>query len=119
TFRSGGRFFLPVYYFLLIMIFLYLEKRIASVRYRAVLLSVCLLLQGYDLRGFFKPTGRNYSDQYTPPINNQVWDEIVKSFDAVIFYPGLRGGLLDFHDYRYFGYYAVLHHKKINAGYIP
>jgi hypothetical protein len=115
SFRSSGRFFWPVYYFIFVALFYVYNKINLKSIYKNFFLAVCLVIQLYDLQGFLKPVDIKY-ESYQPPIN-PVWEEVIKSFDATIFYPGFRRSFLTFDDYRYFTYYTTIHRKKINMGY--
>ncbi|HEY5826516.1 MAG TPA: DUF6311 domain-containing protein, partial [Cyclobacteriaceae bacterium] len=115
SFRSSGRFFWPVYYFIIIISFYYFNRINVNVAVRNSILTSCLVLQLYDIQYYFKPRDINYAT-YKPPIND-VWDKLIAFYDNIAFYPGYRKSYLSFDDYRYFTYYAVKHQKNINVGY--
>lgn len=115
SFRASGRLFWPVYYFIIMVLFYYLAKVKLDNLAKNTILGACLVLQLYDLQYFLKPLHFKY-EGYKPPIN-AAWENLIKTFDQTVFYPGFRMSYLKLHDYRYFAYYTTLYQKRINVGY--
>jgi len=115
SFRSSGRFFWPVYYFIFFAVFyLFYQSKINSIL-KNFIVAGCLFIQLYDIQYYLRPVSINY-EAYRPPIN-PVWENLIKEFDHVAFVPGFRRSYLSVDDYRFFTYYTTLHHKTINVGY--
>jgi Family of unknown function (DUF6311) len=116
SFRTSGRFFWPIYYFILIVIIKYLNDLSFNSTFKSTTVGVCLIIQIYDLQYFFN-RAQFSSQHYTPPIENNDWEKLIANHDVTLFYPGFQRTYLYFDDYRYFTYYASKYKKKINIGY--
>ncbi len=115
SFRSGGRFFWPVYYFIFLTLFYYFNRLSLNNVVKNVIFGCCLAIQLYDIQPYLTSLNFTYGP-YKPPIH-PVWETVIKSFDEVLFYPGFRRTYKTFDDYRYFTYYTTVYQKRINIGY--
>lgn len=114
--RASGRFGWSVYYFLFLLVFYSFSKIQIKAVYKNSILLACLLIQLYDLQFFFRPIEVK-CETFKPSIST-AWETLIKSFDQTIFYPGYARSYLSDNDYKYFAYYASMHRKKINIGYL-
>ena len=116
-FRASSRFFWVAYYLILITVLYFLAKTIRSKAIVAVLLSAALILQVYDLKPMIFTDHFPYEEYHTP-LQDDHWENLVKAFDQIMFYPPYQTSILSHDDYRYFTYFAAKNQKKINTGYL-
>lgn len=116
TFKAGGRFFWPVYYLLLLTLFIYWNRLQIPAVLKATLLVIIVIIQFADIRIFFFNRKFSYGS-YVPPIEVNKWSFIMQQFEKVVVYPPFETSGKELLDYQYFCYLAAKQNKPITTGY--
>ncbi|MDD3877417.1 MAG: DUF6311 domain-containing protein [Bacteroidales bacterium] len=116
-YRSSGRLFWPVYYFLIIFVFLVFSKILKKHKILSYFIVLIPILQLYDLKPLYSKLQFEKSNYST---NETVvkWTEILEPFEHIITYPPFEKELMTGLDYVPFAYISALNNKTITTGYI-
>ena len=126
--RNSGRMFIPVFYLLILFIFVQII-RLYPRRFSIAILSICLALQIFDLSaGWLGIRARMVSMGPFPlstiPLKSAFWKEVSNSYKNILVVPSRFNLSPDFmarflsNEWRIFGRFASVHHLATNAVYL-
>lgn len=116
TFRACGRvIWIPYYTVILFFTIIFIKSKVAT-WIKAVLLTFFIFLQGNDLTALYFRGDLPYGD-YDSPLNEEKWNAIIPSFDAMVTYPPYNNHLLNQMDYQDLSFMAIKNQKPISVGY--
>lgn len=118
-FRSSGRFFWPVFYFINFLILFFIASRF-HIKIAAPLLLFALCVQVIDTSAGWLPLRKTFESLNANPaelkLSGEYWEEAAKRYQNIEFWP-LRPGQTQEH-WHELGYFAAHHRMGTNSVYL-
>lgn len=118
-FRDAGRFFWPVYYLLMILVFKVLTRTknttfFITILFAGFLIQVCdLSLRFVQLRHYFAYPFALEQSEFSDPF----WNDAPNRYKKIVFVPALNAPQLEVRNFHQILYYVATHNMAMNIGY--
>ena len=113
--RGTGRFFWPVFYFLINNMLILTINKIRA-RLAIVLLIIIVVVQFVDISPLIRNIQARTTFTWETPLQNEFWGKVPAYFSHVIIYPA--DYLLVINNYEPIAHMAATNHLKLNAGFM-